>query len=569
MTIEHPLPRYLVAGGATLHVGDALRVFAADELGYEHGLGYGPRLLPDASIDSIVTDPPYGIAFMGKAWDQPDGYGSKRKVGRSGVHRRGADRDPETLGDSGAMEAGRYDLSPHAMHAFERWVEAWAAECYRVLKPGGYLVAFGGSRTWHRLASGIEDAGFEIRDSIAWLYAQGFPKSRDMSEQMASFIANGPQTPPSRVIAEEVYTVTRFLRDARERAGVSNRDLDALFGTNGMAGHWTSVGQQPSVPSPRQWAVLREFLGFDDSDGIAELAERLGSTERPEDWGEREQAFLETLGRDGTAAGPQSWGTALKPSFEPMVVARKPFEGTTADNVIQYGTGAYNLDGCRVPMSDEDRETIESMGGFGRAGWEGSGSPTYNTNDAENPMPHQDARTAPGGRWPTNVVMDETIAGELDRQAPRTGAAAPASGPTLVGATDASAAYGARKGLDRPPIFHGDARTGASRMFPVFKFQPKAPSRERPKVGGVQHPTVKPVDLMRWIVRLVTPPGGTVLDLFAGSGTTGEAALVEGFDVVLIEREADYVPLIERRIRRDIQPTMFGDLFDDETEAIA
>jgi hypothetical protein len=153
------------------------------------------------------------------------------------------------------------------------------------------------------------------------------------------------------------------------------------------------------------------------------------------------------------------------------------------------------------------------------------------------------------GRWPANVVLDESQAAELDRQAPDTGGSGRASGPSLTGATEASAAYGARNGVESTP-FYGD-RGGASRMFPTFRYEPKAPTSERPVVDGVAHPTVKPLELMQWLVRLVTPKGGTVLEPFAGSGTTVEACLREGFDCIAIEREADYLPLIEKRIRKD------------------
>ncbi|WP_131804867.1 DNA methyltransferase, partial [Mycobacteroides abscessus] len=145
----------------SLHHGDCLDVLRADDYGYEWNLGYrSARMFPDCSVDAVITDPPYGIAFMGKDWDQPGAFGSERRNG-----------SPQ------AMDAGRYDLSPAAMLNFQRWCTAWATECLRILKPGGHLLAFGGSRTWHRLAAAIEDAGFEIRDSIAWLFAQGFPKS--------------------------------------------------------------------------------------------------------------------------------------------------------------------------------------------------------------------------------------------------------------------------------------------------------------------------------------------------------------------------------------------------------
>lgn len=336
----------------TLYHGDSLEVL---------------RELPAGSVDAVVTDPPYGISFMGKQWDQPGEYGSKRKNGTPAVHAREAGRDRAAVGDTGAMDAGRYDLSPPAMRNFQRWVEAWSGECLRVLKPGGHLLAFGGSRTWHRLAGGIEDAGFELRDSIAWLYGSGFPKSRDVSAQMQGYLSG--ERPVDAGPPVEVYTVTAYLREARDRAGWTNRQIDELFGTNGMSGHWVSRGSQPAVPSVRQWAVLKDRLGMGDD--VDELVERLASTERPEDWGQGSgESFLESLRKDGRFESAGGWGTALKPAFEPVVVARKPVESSTTRNVAVYGTGALNVDGCRVPMTAEDRAEAEAKNAHARFGTE-------------------------------------------------------------------------------------------------------------------------------------------------------------------------------------------------------
>ncbi|AVO22374.1 DNA methylase [Mycobacterium phage Smeagol] len=336
--------------------------------------------LEDASVDAILTDPPYELAFMGKKWDN------------SGI-------------------------------AFD--VEMWE-QCLRVLKPGGHLLAFGGSRTWHRLTVAIEDAGFEIRDSIAWLYGSGFPKSLNVSK-------------------------------AIDKAAGAEREV-------------------------RQW---------------------------------------------------QGWSTALKPSFEPIVVARKPLVGTVAANVLEHGTGALNIDACRVGTADKlvrpeiQRHDNEVLG-------KGLGAGT---------------QVEPGGRWPTNVVLDETQAAELDAQSGiSTSRAGKRNAPKDAGI------FGAYAGNDPDRMGHDDSG-GASRFFPVFKYQAKAPTKERPSYvnedgAKVAHSTVKPLALMRWLVKLVTPPGGVVLDPFAGSGTTVEACLLEGFDCIAIENEADYIPLIEHRISR-------------------
>lgn len=453
-------------GRVTLFHGDCLDVLAQ---------------LPDASVDSVVTDPPYGIAFMGKAWDQPGQYGSERRNGT-----------PQALTREGdAMGAGRYDLSPSAMRNFQRWCEAWASECLRVLKPGGHLVAFGGARTWHRLAGGIEDAGFEIRDSMAWLFGSGFPKSLDVAK--AIDIAAGATREPVTV------------------PGASHRTATSLRGAE-------AGGARGMVTSP---------------EGV-----RTSSTAVTE-----------------AARAWEGWGTALKPGFEPIVVARKPLAGTVAANVLAHGTGALHIDACRVGQESTRRTKRGGPGDF----------------------PHEDDAWAPravevgsdAGRWPANVVLDEDQAAALDEQ----------SGVLSSGTMRAGAARQPRPGGE---VFGSDGRTfnpadtygdsgGASRFFYVAK----ADQNERVRVNGIAHPTVKPLALMRWLVRLVTPPGGTVLEPFAGSGTTVEACILEGFRCTAIEREDDYLPLIEQRIHRRIDPVAavrgsgedggLFDLFDEVT----
>lgn len=444
-----------------LHHGDCLAVLRAHDYGYDWNLGHrSARMFPDCSVDAVITDPPYGIAFMGKDWDQPGAFGSERRNG-----------SPQRTQREGlAMDAGRYDLSPAAMLNFQRWCTAWATECLRILKPGGHLLAFGGSRTWHRLAAAIEDAGFETRDSIAWLYGSGFPKSLDVSK-------------------------------AIDKAAGAER---GVVGTHHRHGGGSAVS-----------GSMLGSLGTD-----SELPLTAPATVAAKRW--------------------QGWGTALKPSFEPIVVARKPLSGTVAQNVLEHGTGALNIDACRVTTGDAlvrpsvQRHDNEVLGKGLGAG----------------------AQVEPAGRWPTNVVLDEHQAEALDRQ---TGVLH--SGTMRAGTDRQPRAGGTIYGADArnfvPADTYGDSG-GASRFFPVFRYEAKAPTSERPNADGVQHPTVKPLDLMRWLVRLVTPVGAVVLEPFAGSGTTAEACVLEDRQCIAIEREADYLPLIVSRLQKPVQQGLFG-----------
>jgi site-specific DNA-methyltransferase (adenine-specific) len=285
--------------------------------------------------------------------------------------------------------------------AYAEWCSLWAAEALRVLKPGSHLLAFGGTRTFHRLACGIEDAGFEIRDCVSWLHSQGFPKSQKV-------------------------------------------------------------------------------------------------------------------------AGFEGWGTALKPSWEPCLIARKQPEGTIAANAAKWGTGGINVDRCRIETDDKFGGGKEGTSGFA-AGYKHDGW-----------KPGSDK-----GRWPPNVALDEQAAAMLDEQ----------SGVLTSGKRKAtntkgfsdSAVFGSGKVVTLPAL-SGDSG-GASRFF----YCAKANKQER---NGNQHPTVKPVALMRWLVRLVTPIGGIVLDPFAGSGSTLVAAMEEGFEAIGIEAEAEYIEIIENRLQR-------------------
>jgi hypothetical protein len=357
---------------------------------------------PDGCIDAVVTDPPYELGFMGKGWDA------------SGI-------------------------------AYS--VELWR-QCLRVLKPGGHLLAFGGTRTYHRMACAIEDAGFEIRDSLHWVYGSGFPKGQDVGKAIDK--AAGAQR---QVIGERPWT------NARMTAG---HGISGLRQAGGFAGEYAD-GERVAVP----------VTGPATQDAVY--------------W-------------DG-------WNTALKPAHEPIVLARKPLAGTVAANVVEHGTGAINVGACRV--GEGDRPLIISN--------QRSGNNTY----GDGLQGSLSAGQTSAGRWPTNILLTH------DPDCVEDGACA-----------------------DGCPVAEMDGQSsGASRFFPVFRYQAKAPAKERPKLAdGTAHATVKPVALMRWLVRLVTPPDGVVLDPFAGSGTTLQAALAEGFRVIGVEREEAYTELCVKRL---------------------
>ncbi|WP_079654946.1 site-specific DNA-methyltransferase, partial [Mycobacteroides abscessus] len=364
---------------------------------------------------------------------------------------------------------------------------AWATECLRILKPGGHLLAFGGSRTWHRLAAAIEDAGFETRDSIAWLYGSGFPKSLDVSK-------------------------------AIDKAAGAER---GVVGTHHRHGGGSAVS-----------GSMLGSLGTD-----SELPLTAPATVAAKRW--------------------QGWGTALKPSFEPIVVARKPLAGTVAANVLEHGTGALNIDACRIPTGDKLGGGSTTRGQRMKDGWHRPwmDDPDMVAANAERSRASV-ARSEELGRWPTNVVLDEHQAEALDRQ---TGVLH--SGTMRAGTERQPRAGGTIYGADTRTFAAADTygdSGGASRFFPVFRYEAKAPTSERPNADGVQHPTVKPLDLMRWLVRLVTPVGAVVLEPFAGSGTTAEACILEDRRCIAIEREAEYLPLIVSRLRKPVQQGLFG-----------
>lgn len=445
------------------------------------------RTLPAESVHAVVTDPPYGLSFMGKRWD--------------------------------------YDVPS---------VEVWA-ECMRVLKPGGHLLAFAGTRTQHRMAVRIEDAGFEIRDLIAWVYGSGFPKSLDVSKAIDKRGGNANLT------AE----VGAAIKAARISRGMSVKDADSRYCGGSTLWTWYEgrpAGQQ--MPTAEVMALIAA-----DWPELQNYAEAIAEADRevvgkvngsrlavaPGQGNDRSTTTIDVTAAATEAARQwQGWGTALKPALEPITVARKPLAGTVAENVLTHGTGALNIDGCRV--GDEKITTY---------GPEGGGKYTRKLESGES------LKAVPigehTGRWPANLIHDGSE--EVVALFPEVESGQPAG----IKAGGKGNAYGLFSG-GIPVTGYGD-RGSAARFF----YCAKADAGEREmgmelqqKFGGGRsntHPTVKPVDLMRYLIRLVTPKGGTVLDPFAGSGTTGLAAMAEQADAILIERESQYVEIAAARIR--------------------
>lgn len=437
------------------------------------------KTLPDNSVDSVVCDPPYGISFMNKKWD--------------------------------------YDVPS---------IEVWK-ECLRVLKPGGHMLVACGTRTQHRMVAPIEDAGFEIRDVITWLYGSGFPKSQNIS------------------IAID------------KQAGVERTEI---IGKIESPGHLTSaLGDGRDIEKRKEWA----------ESATGEVFRFAPATDAAKQW-------------DG-------WGTALKPAVEFFTLCRKPLsESTIAKNVLKWGTGGINVDGCRV-------ETTDKFGGGPQMSSSGN---TVGKFAEYKPQPNVPG--SPLGRFPANLILDEEAAVDLDEQSGlNCGAAAPVKKKNTPQSTNTDNYKPHSSVGDDGKSFRGDSG-GASRFFKNidndeiedinfegqsrFIYCPKASKSDRnaglegmPKIvrsdadglkmsdprmeqkqqrGGNEnhHPTVKNTKLMSYLCKLITPPNGTVLDPFMGSGSTGVGALKEGFKFIGIEREAEYVEICKARLGVNTTP---------------
>lgn len=432
------------------------------------------KTLPENSVDAVVTDPPYGWRFMGKAWDGADIEKMFKRDRAEGDNKLRP-----------AHAAGKYDLRPSANQSFQSWTEAWAPEALRVLKPGGHMLCFCGPRTYHRMASGVENAGFEIRDQLQWIFGSGFPKSHDVSKGI-------------------------------DKAAGAEREV---IGTYKIPGH--------GKDNVTHGAQNRTKFEFDKT-----------SNEPVTD----------------DAIKWQGFGTALKPSNEPIVLARKPLsESTVAKNVLKWGVGALNIDASRI-------EATRTAAKFTLPDIRGD---AFNSDNSNKPR-IEHAQTENLGRWPANVIFDEGAAAMLDAQS--------GVNKSTVQQARSPKSKGAEK--LRLRIDEGFADSGgASRFFYCAKASKSERNRglsgapkkftktmndgigqrhhneaEPNAYNANNHPTVKPIKLMEYLCRLITPPGGTVLDPFMGSGSTGVACKHLGLEFIGIEMNQEYVDIAKRRI---------------------
>ena len=519
--------------------------------------------MPDNSVDSIVTDPPYELGFMGKSWDN------------SGI-------------------------------AYN--VELWS-QALRVLKPGGHLLAFGGSRTYHRLASAVEDAGFEIRDQIMYLYGSGFPKSLNVTKAAKDKVCQ---------CGVEWSYGTAEPQTEREVRPLHEHDVSQTLDVEGESGEvlLTSLQEQGSPTTRRKESTSTEVWGGQSSvEGRSDTQEGEGqlqgsplrqvskgvSGNGSQGWvhngtppsdgsmdgsltesersseSHQSQSFGQPQGEPGTVSDQRrsqeggswqvcgrcskpivnGWGTALKPAHEPIVVARKPLIGTVATNVLTYGTGALNIDGSRV-------------------GTEIRHNPS-NNNDGTTAVRWTQGRETQG-RWPANVIHDgseEVLAG-FPAVKGQMGMKKDVGGHRFIvgdldsvqkftkGKTDSGSAarffYCAKASKsERNAGLEGLPEKKNSKMYRTANNTSDTISKGFERFDTApqsnNHPTVKPIALMRYLVKLVTPPNGTVLDPFLGSGTTAVAAILEGFNWMGCEMTEDYWPIIEARVAwAELQP---------------
>ncbi len=543
MTLPYGMP------SITLHLGDAIAKL---------------KEIPDDSVDSVVTDPPYNLSFMGKKWDKK---GTPQK--------------------------------------FQEWCEEWGRECFRILRTGGFLVSFGGTRTYHRMVCGLEDAGFEIRDCLSWNYGSGFPKNHNISKAIDRL---GGQP-------EAYDAFATHLKACREKRKLTVKQCDEKFCDGSTAwnfyeGRNFNGEKKIQLPVPatmekiiEAWPEMKEVCEKFYQKGLV-LKEDL-RYRKTNSWnangkgmlGAGMQDFSITAPATGAAERWQGYGTTLKPAFEPIVLAQKPKQGTFAANVLREGVGGLNIDACRITTEDN-----LSGGAYAKSGTprdDGWGMQRGQAGEYEQPE----------GRFPANVLLEciceETALSEikpsghwsqtttkgfgnfgsgkslyegvgpkedtlvqshtnpecpcriLDEQAPAVGNLYHSTRQkgTQGGTGISWKTAGRAAGTSNDPTGVYDGLGGASRFF----YCAKASQKEKHCEGAFRntHPTTKPLALMEWLVRLVTPTGEAMgrtpltIDPFVGTGSTLIAASRLGVDSIGIEIDADYLDLTRLRVLHD------------------
>ncbi len=469
------------------------------------------KLMKENSVDAIITDPPYGIGFMGKEWDN-----FKPETIKEGMEK---DKRPKTQIASTRISniAGTYDLSLSGNQKFQEWFKQVSIQCLRVLKPGGFLLVFGGTRTYHRLVCGIEDAGFEIRDTIMWLYGSGFPKSLNIGKQIDKLQGNE---------REEIG-------EGKGKSYIHQNEINVEQGFR-----------------PKNY--------YKDNDGKFEITK--GNSE----W--------------------EGWGTALKPACEPIVVARKPLsEKNVALNVLKWGTGGINIDDCRIetnPEVDDMKREVYRGERDKESDW-AKNSGFKNETNKYTGVPVE-------GRFPANIILDEEAGKMLDEQSGelKSGDMQGKKGgfgnsqlvygensekPEAISFGDKGGAsrffYCAKaskseRNLGCEEMEQKDSRKedGSSKSLEIFSNQ-YTKSSGNPTGRGItskranNHPTVKPIKLMEYLVKLVSREGATVLDPFLGSGTTLIACVKLGRKGIGIEKEEEYCEIAKKRLKPYLEQT--------------
>jgi DNA modification methylase len=530
------------------------------------------KLLEDNSIDSIITDPPYNLSFMGKKWDN-----------------KGAPKE------------------------FQQWCAEWGQECLRVLRNGGYILVFGGTRTFHRVTSGLEDAGFTIKDCLSWNYGTGFPKSHNISKAIDK-LGGDPKF---------LKHMAHSLKSARKSRNMSISECDKLFCDSSTNWSWLE-GRRESINIPtleqqkrivKEWPELEPIFSNFNKKGELK-GQKKHSRSGGEDWakkvGSQSQATVEQLYDNATPASElwDGYGTGLKPAWEPIILAQKPFKGTYASNVLNQGVGALNIDSCRITVTDvttyenNRRGFHERMKNDSARPYEGGWKPnTVEVEENKGRWPanaifqhHPDCQVVgnakikgsirkPTGKplfddtgnadrsvqWNANNVKDTTVRGHGDEIVPVWECHADCPAHILdnqSGVSKSSDAVRRNKREDKKLTMGGKIHAkggsethgfkdkgGASRFF----YCPKTAKKEKTCNGLVEntHPTVKPIGLIEWVLKLSTPQGQAmgrnpvVLDCFLGSGTTAVAAHRQNIDCIGIDNNADYLDIAEQRLQND------------------